>query len=118
MTNEQIWNNNTPISEIDGLDLIVPEWIEFDIRPYDIAAIVQGGCWSGAYMPAVDYHHATKVMSEHGDDVLWYIEQYADELPKPPNGLSWSGIAVFYLSQAVEIWATGAYYELELLEVA
>jgi hypothetical protein len=116
MTNEQIWNNNTPISDINGLDLNVPEWIEFDITPYDVAAIVQGGCDSGAYMPAVNYYHANKVMSEHGDDVLWYIEQYADELPTPPKGSSWSRMAVFYLSYAVELWAAGAHYELELFD--
>lgn len=115
MTNEQMWNNDSPLNE---LGINVPEWIEQDINPYDIAAIVQGGCASGAYMPAVTYYHANKVMAEHGDDVLWYIEQYADELPAPPKGESWSGIAVFYLSQAVEIWAAGAYYELELLDDA
>ena len=118
MTNEQIWNNDTPINDIDSLGLPIPEWIEQDITPYDIAAITQGGCASGAYMPAVTYYHAAKVMAEHGDAVLEYIEQYTGELPTPPKGKSWSGIAVFYLSQAVEIWVTGAYYELELLEVA
>ena len=51
----------------------VPNWIEQDITHADIAAIVQGGCASGAYMPAVTYATAAAVMAEHGDDVLQYL---------------------------------------------
>lgn len=70
----------------------------------DIQAIQQGGCASGAYMPAVTYWQASKTMAEHGDDVLEYIVDQWGELPTPDNDLSWSGIAVLYLSTAVEIW--------------
>ena len=47
-----------------------PEWITQSLSPYDIAAINQGGCASGAYMPAVTYYQATKTMAEHGNDAI------------------------------------------------
>ena len=82
-----------------------PEWIEDGLSVADIQAIQQGGCDSGAYMPAVTYRRAASTMSEHGDDVLDYIEQALGEVPKPHEGFSWDGLAVFYLSRAVELWA-------------
>jgi len=108
-----LWNTETAISDIPGLDLDVPAWISDDIAPSDIAAIVQGGCASGAYMPAVTYHTALKTMAEHGDDVLQYIEDALGELPQPPRDTSWSGLAVFYLSTAVELWASSVESILE-----
>ena len=83
-----------------------PNWIIEELTPYDLAAINQGGCASGAYMPAVTYSTALETMSEHGNDVLQYIEDAFGELPTVPQGESWSGIAVFYLSCAVELWAS------------
>lgn len=84
----------------------VPRWIEQDIDAAQIAAILQGGCESGAYMPAVTYSDALATMSEHGDDVLQLLEDTLGELPPIPDGSSWSGIAVRYLSAAVELWAS------------
>jgi len=81
-----------------------PAWITQALSPYDLAAINQGGCASGAYMPAVTYHLASKTMGEHGDDVLQYIQDACGELPQVDNDESWSGIAVFYLSSAVELF--------------
>ena len=81
-----------------------PEWITQALSPYDIAAINQGGCASGAYMPAVTYHQAAQTMSEHGDEVLDYITDILGELPKPADDESWSGMACFYLSYAVELF--------------
>ena len=81
-----------------------PEWITEDLTPYDIAAILQGGCDSGAYMPAVTYYDASTTMCEYGDQVLDYLEEHYGELPQPKNGASWSGMACFYLSRAVELW--------------
>ena len=106
-----IWNDDRQINEIEGFD--VPAWIEQDITCYDIAAIVQGGCASGAYMPAVTYNRATETMAAHGDDVLKYIEDSFGELPAPRDGESWGGLAVHYLSCAVEIWASGVESELQ-----
>ena len=81
-----------------------PPWIK-PVEVYDIASIQQGGCASGAYMPAVTYHTAIKTMSKYGDTVLQYIEDQTGELPQPKASESWSGMAVFYLSYAVELWA-------------
>jgi hypothetical protein len=84
----------------------IPNFIDQDLTPYDLAAIIQGGCASGSYMPAVTYHQALETMSEHGNDVLQYIEDRLGEIPQPKNNESWSGLAVFYLSYAVELWAS------------
>jgi len=82
-----------------------PAWIDDGLEYYDIDSIQRGGCASGAYMPAVTYHTAIETMGEHGNDVLQYIEDNYGELPEIPKGESWGGIAVFFLSAAVEIWA-------------
>jgi hypothetical protein len=105
-----LWNEETPIADLD-INITIPAWIEQDISPYDIAAICQGGCASGAYMPAVTYFEAKATMAKHGDEVLQYIEDALGELPQPPADSSWSGIAVFYLSVAVELWAGGGWLE-------
>ena len=54
-------------------------------------------------MPAVEYHTAGITMAVHGDDVLQYLEDITGELLIPPNDVCWSGLAVFYLSRAVEL---------------
>ncbi len=107
-----LWNNEDPINDLEIEDLTVPDWIDSDIDPSTVAAIIQGGCASGAYMPAVTYHEAIKTMSEYGDDVLDFIVDRYDELPKPDDSESWSGMAVFYLSCAVEAWAVSVEEEV------
>ena len=64
-------------------------------------------------MPAVTYYQALATMAEHGDDVLEYIEDTLGEIPAPKAGESWSGLAVFYLSMAVELWAGDVMSQLE-----
>ena len=81
-----------------------PDWIEYELEQYDIEAINQGGCASGAYMPAVTYYKANKMMAEYGDEVFEMIEEAYQEIPQPPKGTSWTEMAVFYLSIAVELW--------------
>lgn len=103
-------------TEVSTLDIDVPAWIDSEITTYDVAAIVEGGCASGAYMPAVVYHKALETISAHGDDVLEYIEQAMGEIPAPPDGSSWSGIACHYLSMAVELWASSVADEIEFEE--
>jgi len=80
----------------------VPAWIDQDISPATIAAVNQSDCASGAYMPAVEYYTAGMTMACHGDDVLQYLEDMTGELPTPPQDICWSGLAVHYLSRAVE----------------
>lgn len=111
MTNEEIWNCETPVADL--LDISVPDWIEQDIAASTIASIVQGGCASGAYMPAVTYYQALATMSEHGDDVLQFLQDYLGELPAPCSDESWSGMACHYLSAAVDYWAYGVMGRLE-----
>ena len=82
-----------------------PAWIKEELTPYDIAAVLQGGCESGAYMPAVTYHTALETMSKHGDEVLQYIEDMHGELPSVKDQ-NWSSMACRYLSAAVEIWCS------------
>jgi hypothetical protein len=116
MTSEEIWNDEEPIEGRDedhAFDIDVPAWIDQEISPSTVAAIVQGGCSSGAYMPAVTYYDAKETMNEHGDDVLQYLEDYSDGIPEIPRGESWAGIAVFFVSYAVELWASMAHDQLE-----
>jgi hypothetical protein len=55
-------------------------------------------------------------MAKHGDDVLQYLQDNGGELPTPPDDVSWSRLAVFYLSCAVEAWAYSVEDELEELQ--
>ena len=80
----------------------LPDWIE-SMSPYDIAAINQGGCDSGAYMPAVTYYTARETMAQYGDDVLEFLDMAYDSF-LVPDDISWSGLCVHYLSGAVEMW--------------
>ena len=73
----------------------IPPWIDADIYTAQIAAIIEGGCASGAYMPACVYADARRTMGEHGDDVLAYIEDSWGEVPPPKPGESWSGLACY-----------------------
>lgn len=108
--NDILWNTDQPVTDYD---IDVPAWVNQDITASDIAAINQGGCASGAYMPAVTYSIANDTMAEHGDDVLEYIENNLGELPDI-TGESWQGMAVLFLSCAVELWASSI--EGELIE--
>ena len=105
-----MWNDETKLIDYD---INLPAWISDDITAQDIASIMQGGCASGAYMPAVTYWQAIETMSKHGDDVLQFIQDSYGELPAIKNDESWSGIAVFFLSIAVELWAAQIGDELE-----
>ena len=58
-----------------------PDWLVFMSRIdsiEEIASILEGGCASGAYMPAVTYHTANKCVNEHGEDMLEYIHNKCD----------------------------------------
>ena len=114
MNTQEIWNCEKTVAELLGID--VPKWIESDICAITIASIVQGGCASGSYMPAVIYRNALRTMSDYGDDVLQYIDDVMGELPSPSRGESWGGMACFYLSYAVELWAGDIMGRLEELE--
>lgn len=101
MTDEDLWNDERPVST-HGIE--VPPWIEQDISASDAMAVCHGGCASGAYMPAAEHHKAAATMAEHGDAVMQYLQDTAGELPAVPADVSWAGLAVHYLSAAVELW--------------
>lgn len=106
-----MWNDERPL---DTLGIEIPDWIEGRLSPSDIAAICQGGCASGAYMPAVTYHKAMSTMGKHGDDVIDFIDSYGDNgLPTLSSAKSWAGICCDILSYATELWAHSVYAELE-----
>ena len=109
-----LWDNDEPVSDL-GID--VSQWIDgswiHKITPCDVAAILQGGCSSGAWMPAVTYWQALETMNEHGDDIFEYIENSYGEIPMPPDAaMYWMGMAVFYVSFAVELWASSVEDEI------
>lgn len=99
--------------ELSTLEIEVPRFIDQEITALTLAAILQGGCESGAYMPAVTYHEALKTMLEHGDDVFETLEEALGEIPKVPDDCqSWEGMACFFVSSAVELWASGIEQEV------
>lgn len=104
-----LWENDDPITSYEHDDYAtpeVPDWIDRDISPADVAAIVQGGCDSGAYMPAVTYHEALATMNEHGDEVFAYLENQGYDVPSLLEDVdSWAGMACAIVSTAVECWA-------------
>ena len=111
VTTMDLWNNDKPISEQFD-EIYIPEWIDQNITPADVAAIVQGR----NYMPAGTYFDALQTMASHGDDVLEYIQDQMGDLPNVPSTISWSGMAVHFhlvLSAAVELWASGVHDTLE-----
>ena len=114
MTANALWENDVPVCDI-APGIKIPDWIENrEITAYNVASIIQGGCASGAYMPAVDHHKALATMSVYGDEVLNFIEERTGESPEALYPTSWSAMACFFLSYAVELWA--ASIEEDLLE--
>lgn len=114
MNTNEIWNCETPVSELLGV--AVPAWIEQDICAMTVASICNGGCASGSYMPAVTYAAANNTMADQGDAVLDYILDMLGDIPPPDKNESWTGMACFYLSTAVELWASDIMAQLEELE--
>jgi len=111
-----LWDNDTPVRLLEnsiGRGIDVPRWIEQDVTPCDVAAICQGGCASGAYMPAVTHWQALETMNEHGDSIFEYIENAYGEIPLPTDTANyWEGMAAFYVSVAVELWASSVEDEI------
>ena len=108
-----LWNTEKPVTDFD---IEVPAWIDQDITCADVAAIEQGGCASGAYMPAVTYHTALETMSRYGDEILDYLSDIYGSIPAPPEDSSWSSMACFFVSSAVETWALGAHSQLSEID--
>jgi hypothetical protein len=76
---------------------------------YDIEAVRQGGCASGAYMPAVTYCIAAECMYKFGHEIVEYLDQqgYGTEcefLQLNPQEDTYAGWCVKVVSAAVEEW--------------
>ena len=114
---KDLWTD-TPLSDLLP-DLEIPHWIEEGLTDSDISAICQGGCASGAYMPAVTYFQARETMNEHGDDILTTMYELGGCDPLQTFNVqeqSWEGFACYLVSYAVEAWASTVLAELEDLE--
>jgi len=73
---------------------------------HDVAAILQGGCDSGAWMPAVTYWAALETMRRDGDAVLDALSTtWADPADLIDSEGSWGAWACALVSTAVELWA-------------
>lgn len=92
---------------LESLEINIPAWIDQDLTQYDIEAIIQGGCDSGAYMPAVTYYDAGQTMKKHGDDILDYLHDndisLQTEITNPENNMDTLNCLI--VSSAVELWA-------------
>lgn len=100
-TENDLWNMEEPARNFADM----PRWIDPGFTVQDAMAVHQGGCASGAYMPAVTYHQANDTMHTYGNEVLEYLEEFLDVLPAIPEGLSWGQMASHYLAYAVDLWA-------------
>lgn len=69
----------------------------------ELQSILQCGCAGNAHR-SVFYYEASQCMAEYGDSVIQYLEDNYGELPTIPTGSSWSQIASFYLTCAIESW--------------
>lgn len=83
----------------------VPAWIEQDITGFDVRCIAQGGCASGAYMPAVTYYQAKQTMAQHGDDIVDFIVERLGTQGLNTDSDSFGGMCCELVSTAVELWA-------------
>lgn len=104
------------IKSLQDFNNEIPAWIDQEITVGQVRAIMQDGCASGAYMPAVTYHEALKIMNEHGDDILEHADDLGIEFGSEILGLSWSGMACHLLSSAVESWACSVANDLDNIE--
>lgn len=97
--------------EVRSFDIEVPAWIEQDITCSDVAAVLQGGCESGAYMPAVTYHQALATMAEHDEAILDMVKNTGATVPDVLE-VGWYRFACWLVSAAVESWCADIEDEL------
>jgi hypothetical protein len=103
---------NTELREV-GVE--VPSWIDQDITIGEVCQIVDFGCASGAYMPAVTYSSALNTMERYSVEVFDWLDDYgpsAKEVLANSGAHSWSSIACDILSAAVESWSQVVYDEI------
>ena len=97
--------------------LEIPAWIDQEITVCTVRAICQGGCVSGAYMPAVTYFDAKHAMAEHGEDIFDFITDRLGDSGLDNDCLSFGMKCCAWMSSAVELWAFEALSLIEEFEV-
>ena len=107
MSDDGLWRDD----EVRSYGIEIPPWIEQDITCSTVAAVLQGGCDSGAYMPAVTYHQALATMAEHDEAVLNMLDGLGLVLPNVLE-IGWHQLACWLVSTAVELWCSSIEDEL------
>jgi hypothetical protein len=107
MPDDILWRHEIELKEL-GID--VPEWIRPDIDTRELGAILQGGCASGAYMPAVTWTEAVRTMGRDGVQVVDYVQDNLGTATAAPAG-RWHDICSWWLVQAVELWCSSVQYD-------
>lgn len=96
-----------------------PEFLQFmgEIDSvYELVSIYEGGCASGAYMPAVTYYTANQCMaSDAASSVEDEISEY-DEITFKPNEDSFSQFASKLCAMAVESYVHKFSNVIEVLQ--
>ena len=105
---KRLYSIDRPTSEL-GIE--PPGWIQETISTLDVAAIIEGGCKSGTYPPAVEYRQALETMNAYGDEIIEFICNNQWEVPRFEI-TSWPRGAVKILSVAVEMWCNNVAGEL------
>jgi hypothetical protein len=74
---------------------------------YELKAIKEGGCESGAYMPAVTYSTALKCMYEHYEEIEAIFQDHGYEsIEFDLESETFAGFSSRLVSMAVELWVS------------
>ena len=105
---KRLYSVDRPVSDY-GIE--PPGWISETISTLDIGTIIEGGCQSGTYPPAVEYRQALETMNVYGDEIFEFLKDNQWELPCFEI-LSWKAGAVKIVSVAIETWCGNVADEL------
>ena len=105
---KRLYSIDRPTSEL-GIE--PPGWISETISTLDVGGIVEVGCGSGTYPPAVNHAQALETMNAYGDEIFEFIKDNQWEVPHFVI-VSWKAGAVEIVSTAVEMWCNNVADEL------
>ena len=104
----RLYSVDRPVSDY-GIE--PPHWISETISTLDVAAIIEWGCASGTYPPAVSYTQSLETMRRYGDEIFEFIKDNRWDVPRFEI-TSWKTGAVKIVSTAVELWCDNVAGEL------